>query len=172
MARFEPQIAHRGGHEFENNRDIWILPQRILHAPADGKFITLNINFDERDLPRPGLEKTVNAGQRDTDFFRPWMCRTKLFRGNPVIRMVAIIDPQVDGPVPGPDSQLDRDDFGFELRLLRGLLQNSEVERLRFECIDRAAGLCGSRQNGCCVANVCTDIQDISPINQSGIGMQ
>src|SRR5260370_37316064 len=99
------------------------------------------------------------------------MCRTKLFRCDSMIRMVSIVDPQVNGAILSADGQLKRDDFASELRLKRGLLQDLEVERLRFKGIDLATGFCGSRENGGRVADVCADIQDIPSTDEGGKGV-
>src|SRR5271163_3125535 len=100
------------------------------------------------------------------------MRRAKLFRGDAVIGMMAIVDPEVDGPVGSSDSQLHGDDFASEFGLKRCLLQKSEVERLRFEGIDLAACLRGSCQNGGRVPDVGADIQNISLADDGGMGTQ
>src|SRR5260370_37637610 len=98
------------------------------------------------------------------------MCRTKLFRCDSMIRMVSIVDPQVNGAILSADGQLKRDDFASELTPKRRLLQNLEVERLRFKGIDLATGFCGSRENGGRVADVRADIQHISSTDEGGKG--
>ena len=166
----KPKFAHCRGHEFKNDGDIGILTQRFLHALANRQFIALNVNFDKRDISRMAPKKAVDGDHRNADLSGPWMRRAKLFRDDPVIRMVAIVDPQIDGAVLSTDSQLHGNDFATELRLNRGLLQNSEVERLRFEGIDLATGFRGSRQNGGGVADVRAYIEHISTIDDGGIG--
>ena len=96
------------------------------------------------------------------------MRQMKLFRGHPMIRMVAIVNPQVDRPVLRSDSQLQRDNSAFELRLLCGLLQDPEVEGLWFECKDLAIRLGSSRQNRSRIADIRSDIQDVSPAHELG----
>jgi hypothetical protein len=95
----------------------------------------------------------------------------KLFRHDTVIRVVTIIYPQVNDPVLSANGALHRDDLAFELLLKRSLMQNFEVEGFGFEGIDLPAGFYGSCQNGRRIADVCADIQDVPPSEESGKGL-
>ena len=171
MRRLEAQLAHRRGHELKNDGDAGIPAQRFLHAPADRQLIALHVDLDKRDTPRLVLKEAVDTHQRYSDLFRTWMRRTKLFRSDPVIRVVTIVDPQVDGPIPGAGSVLQRDDFAAELWLKRGLLKKPEVKRLRLKGINLAAGIRGPRQNGGRVTDVGANIQNISPTDEGREGL-
>jgi hypothetical protein len=95
----------------------------------------------------------------------------KLRGDDPVIRVVVEIDPKIDGSIRGADRALHWKDFAFELRALRSLLQNAEVERLRLEGKDLPIGFCSSCQNRGGVADVGSDVQNVSLADKARKGL-
>ena len=65
------------------------------------------------------FEKAVDADQGHARCRRFGMFRSKICRHHPVIRVVAEINPQIDGPDYGADGASHRNDFALELRLQR-----------------------------------------------------